>query len=461
MLPFQSDLLFDLSKSAYIDSGYFTIAAEKIAEAACAGLKIERVGVWLFSDDHRHLDCTAFCEGGICKEIDDGCRIAGDDFPGLFETISANRMIVAHDVEKNPVTVEFRELYAAPAGVVSVLLMPVRIDGKVMGLVSCEQKNTVRKWTDDDQDFATALTEIVSRGLSAERRQQAEDALRLARTDVDSQVSERTRTLRVALEQLQEAQTQLIQVEKMASLGALVAGVAHEINTPIGISVTAASHLRSATRQIKSATYAGNLKRSDFEAFLDTAVESADILLRNLERAANLVQSFKRVAVNHSDEGLSAFDLYEALADLVLSVSPECRRHGIACKLECGSGINVRSYQGALDQIVTNLIINALRHAFDAGRGTIIIAARQVDDKVELRIMDDGAGITPDLLPRIFDPFVTTKRGEGGSGLGLHIVFNLVTYRLKGRVEVSSVEGCGTEFLCLFPRLLESEQPTG
>ena len=461
MLTFQSDLLFELSKSAYIDSGYFTIAAEKIAESACTGLNIRRVGVWLFSDDQHALHCVAFRENEVLKEIPDDRRIIGRDFPGLLEVMLANRLVPADDVTTNPITAEFHEFYTRPAGVVSNLIVPVRIDGKVMGLLNCEQKKIPRHWTDHDQDFAIALAEVASRGLGAERRQQGEDALRLARTDVDAQVYERTHALRTALAQLQEAQTQLIQTEKMASLGALVAGVAHEINTPIGISVTAASHLMAATKVIKSATASGTLKRADFEEFMDDAMESADILLRNLERAANLVQSFKRVAVNHSDEGISSFDLHEALADLVLSVSPECKRHGIACILDCESGINMHSFQGALDQIVTNLIVNALRHAFERGtdlpRGTIWITARRLNENVELKITDNGAGIKAELLPRIFDPFVTTKRGEGGTGLGLHIVFNLVNYRLKGRVEVSSSEGSGAEFRCEFPVQLAPE----
>ena len=424
-------------------------------------MKIRRVGVWLFSDDQHALHCVAFRENDVFKEIPDDRRIVGRDFPGLFEAMLANRLVAADDVTTNPITAEFHEFYTRPAGVVSNLIVPVRIDGKVMGLLNCEQKKIPRHWTDHDQDFAIALAEVASRGLGAERRQQAEDALRLARTDVDAQVYERTHALRTALAQLQEAQTQLIQTEKMASLGALVAGVAHEINTPIGISVTAASHLMAATKVIKSATASGTLKRADFEEFMDDAMESADILLRNLERAANLVQSFKRVAVNHSDEGISSFDLHEALADLVLSVSPECKRHGIACILDCESGINMHSFQGALDQIVTNLIVNALRHAFERGtdlpRGTIWITARRLNENVELKITDNGAGIKAELLPRIFDPFVTTKRGEGGTGLGLHIVFNLVNYRLKGRVEVSSSEGSGAEFRCEFPVQLAPE----
>ena len=457
MLSFQNDLLFALSKSAYIDSGYFTIAAEKIAEVACEGLNIRRVGVWLFSDDQQNLHCVAFCENGVCKEIEETRQIAGRNFPGFFEAILANRIVAADDAIADPITGEFHELYATPAGIVSIMIVPIRLKGSVKGLISCEQKQTPRHWTENDKDFVIALAEVASRGLGAERRQRAEDALHLARTDVDRQVSERTYNLRTALEQLQEAQTQLIQTEKMASLGALVAGVAHEINTPIGISVTAASHLKAATQQIKGDMESGTLKRADFEEFLSTAIESADILLRNLERAANLVQSFKRVAVNHSDEGTSTFDLRGALADLVLSVSPECKRYGIACKLDCPTGISMHSYQGALDQIVTNLVVNALRHAFDRKSGTIAITACLVDDKVELKVSDDGAGIKAELLPRIFDPFVTTKRGEGGSGLGLHIVFNLVNYRLKGRVEVSSIEGQGAEFCCLFPVQLEPE----
>ena len=140
MLAFQSDLLFDLSKSAYIDSGYFTIAAEKIAEAACTGLNIRRVGVWLFSDDQSVLYCVAFRENGVFKEIPDDRRIAGSDFPGLFEAMLANRLVAADDVRTDPITAEFHELYTRPADIVSILIVPVRIDGKVMGLIDCEQK---------------------------------------------------------------------------------------------------------------------------------------------------------------------------------------------------------------------------------------------------------------------------------------------------------------------------------
>ncbi len=458
----RAEILFELSKSAYIDSGYFEIAAENVALAAAQGLGIARASVWLTSPDLATIRCAGLVEDGRILSVE-GAALKRDDFPLYFGAMLADRVIAAEDVAEHPDMLELVEPYARPLGIVAMLDVPFRFEGRVAGLICCEHRER-RSWPEAEQHFVVALTEIAGRALGAEARQRAEDALKVAKTGIEAQVAERTIALRAALGQLQQAQNQLIQVEKMAALGALVAGVAHEINTPLGVSVTAASHLKDAVCNLRSASDAGSLTRDAFVQFLDSTDDAASILLRNLERAADLVQSFKRVAVNQSDEAVDNYDLRRALQDLLHSLSPVCKRQGVACELHCPDDIVMRGYVGALDQVITNLIVNALRHGFEEssvpGEARIVVAASNVDQQARISVADNGRGIDPALLPRVFDPFVTTKRDQGGSGLGLHIVLNLVHYRMKGRVEVESTPDLGTTFIITVPQNPEESPST-
>ena len=219
----------------------------------------------------------------------------------------------------------------------------------------------------------------------------------------------------------------------MAALGGLVAGIAHEINTPVGISVTAASHLQNRTQQFSSDVASGKIKKSELDAFLGTARESSDLILSNLDRAAEIISSFKKVAVDQSNEERRRFDVKSYVEEIVLSLRPETKRTEIDVVVDCPEGIVLDSYPGAFSQIVTNFIMNSLLHAYEDGdRGTIRLSIRERDDWLVFTYSDDGKGIPAGLVNKIFDPFFTTKRNQGGSGLGLHIVYNIVTQRLKG-----------------------------
>ncbi|HYD31133.1 MAG TPA: ATP-binding protein [Azospirillaceae bacterium] len=260
-----------------------------------------------------------------------------------------------------------------------------------------------------------------------------------------------------ALADLRSAQASLIQAEKLASLGGLVAGVAHEINTPVGIVVTAASHLVDQTQDFRLRAETERLRKADLVDFLGTVEEANRIVLMNGQRAAHLVQSFKLVAVDQTnDEEMRLFDLAAYVSDVLVALRPRLDRAGHRIEIDIPPGLEFDSYPGPFSQVLTNLVMNALIHAFGDGRaGTIIIkAAAMRPGWVELVFADDGRGIPAETLPRVFDPFFTTNRHGGGTGLGLHIVYNLVTHALGGTLQVCSEPGSGTAFHLHLPQSL-------
>ncbi|MBF0564496.1 MAG: HAMP domain-containing histidine kinase [Nitrospirae bacterium] len=277
---------------------------------------------------------------------------------------------------------------------------------------------------------------------------------------LEQKVEDRTKELKDAmaelnkvLEDLQESQEQLIQAEKMASLGQLVAGVAHEINTPVGVSVTAASHLVLETKKIISVFEARVAKKADMEEYFNTALESSDLILRNLNRTSALIKSFKMVSADQTSQDYRTFKIKDYLDDIIISLQPKLRKTGHTITIACPDGLEISSYPGAFAQVITNLVINSMMHAFATGvNGLMTIKVTEDPYSITLRFSDNGKGIAEENLGKIFDPFFTTKRGAGGTGLGLHIVFNIVNQTLKGSIKCESSPGHGTTFILSIPR---------
>jgi signal transduction histidine kinase len=268
----------------------------------------------------------------------------------------------------------------------------------------------------------------------------------------EAQLQEKAQQLEQTLRDLKQAETQLIQTEKMAALGGLVAGIAHEINTPIGIGVTAASLLVEKTTAFSERLETGTLKRSELGTFLDIAQQTARMTLTNLNRAAELIASFKRVAVDQSSESRRVFHLAAYLDEVLLQLSPKLQATQLQVRVKGDRTLTLNSYPGAFSQIVTNLLINSVLHAYGAeALGHITLSFSQTPEVLCLKYLDDGCGIPPEHLSKIFETFFTTKRGQGGSGLGLHIVYNLVTQKLGGTIRCESQVGTGTKFVIELP----------
>lgn len=270
---------------------------------------------------------------------------------------------------------------------------------------------------------------------------------------LEQRVAARTTELSSALDTLRQTQEELIRSDKMAALGSLVAGVAHELNTPIGNSVTIATTLAANAVEIGAQHAAGRLRRRDFDEHLEVTREATGLLVRSLSRAEELVRSFKQVAMDQTSEQRRRFELGGFLHEMAITLSPMVRNSPYVLEIAPLEALEMDSYPGALGQIFTNLLSNALLHAFDGRRhGNIRVTPRHTGPGwVEIRFDDDGNGIPAANLPRIFDPFFTTRLGKGGSGLGLHIVYNLATRILGGRVEVDSAPGRGSSFVLTLP----------
>lgn len=296
--------------------------------------------------------------------------------------------------------------------------------------------------------------------LDQSDRLAAEEANRRAQEELEGRVAERTRELQQTVTQLTQAHEGLVRAEKLASLGALVAGVSHELNTPLGNSLTVATSMQHSVANMRDSVERNQVKRSELLEVFNLLNEMADVVTRNTQRAADLVSSFKQVAVDRASERLRDFQLRDLIEDILASMRPGLKHLELDIHLDVPAGIACHSYPGAIGQIVSNLLQNCAVHAF-AGqpRGNLWIDACTDGSQIELRLRDDGAGMSKDVLGHVFDPFFTTRLGQGGSGLGLSVSHNLANSVLGGSLNAESEPGKGSQFTLRFPQRIETPQP--
>jgi signal transduction histidine kinase len=279
---------------------------------------------------------------------------------------------------------------------------------------------------------------------------------------LEDKVQERTLTLQDTnkaltdtLDKVKNMQGQLIESEKMASLGGLVAGIAHEVNTPIGISLTATTFLVEKNRKIQINYHQKKMTQENFEEFLNVVDESCDIILHNIQRATAIIQNFKKVAVDQSIEEKRCFNFNHYLHEIIKSLHPKLKKFKLKLDVECDELINIKSYPGAYYQIFSNLIMNSLIHGFDEKiSGSIKISVKIENEKLNIDYIDNGKGMDEEVVKKVFEPFVTTRRNQGGTGLGAHILYNIVSQQLKGSIYCNSSIGKGVTFTMSIPVIL-------
>ena len=289
---------------------------------------------------------------------------------------------------------------------------------------------------------------LLRQDLDMKTIQSSRDALQTLNTELEQRVQARTAELTQTLEHLRITQNELVQSEKLASLGAIVVGISHEINTPIGNAITLSSLLAQQLEELRRQIRAGKISKTALESWLAFATETNALVDRSVNRVAGLISSFKQLAIDETSERRRKFDLHDVIDDMVTMMRPNLQECQIEFVNAIPTGIVCESYVGSLEDIISNLVNNAALHAFgDRKSGRISFSAETENDKIRLSVTDNGAGLDSDTLAHIFDPFFTTKLGKGGSGLGLTVCRRIACHILKGDLVVSSIPGQGCRFV--------------
>lgn len=459
MQPRLEEIMLRVSQSPLIDAGNQDAAIRLVLDSVCAGLAIQRAGVWFFDTGANGIRCALLIDLNSNTESEN-TLLTEQDFPNYFVALMQERAVVAHDAQHDTATAEFRDSYLQPLGISSMMDVPIRHHGKMIGIICAEHTGKQRHWSDDEITFASSLGDLVGRAINASANRQAQDALAALNTDLESRIEERTRALaasndelRQTLDQLTRARDELVRSEKLAALGALVAGVAHELNTPLGNSLTVGSTWADDLAAFREELANGQVRRASLEHFVERSDEASALIVRNITRAAQLVTNFKQIAVDQTSDRRRSFQLHELVQEIVQTLCAGWRGTIQEIVTDIPEGIVLDSFPGGLGQLLQNLLQNARIHGFDEQlAGEIRLHAEcPTPEHVRLVISDNGRGIPPEVLPRIFDPFFTTRMGQGGSGLGLHIVHNLATHLLGGQLQASSTLGQGSRFVLELP----------
>lgn len=444
-------LLNKVSKSDVIDRGDLKSASELILEAVLEGLAVQRSGIWLYQEDLSGIACFLLIDQ-YTQSTEESLVLYRKDLPAYFAALDEDRIIAVKDACSAPETCEFTDSYLNVLGITSMLDTPIRHSGKTVGIICSEHRGEPRQWTEDEMVFAGVLSDLFGRAISAREKLDYEKKLIEINQNLEELVAQRTEHLEKTIDEMQSLQHQLIESEKLASLGNMVAGVAHEVNTPLGIALTASSHLKESLIKIHRKFLEQSMTKNNLNVFLDEALDAIDMTEKNLYRAATLVQNFKRTSAdqNHFEE--ETIGIKDYIDKVLTTLVPITKQKRVKVSVQ-GEDVNKQTYPGAIAHIITNLVSNSCSHGFNDGKQDpkIDIQIHELNDKeIELSYMDNGCGIKDSELDKIFEPFYTTTRAKGGTGLGLSIVHTLATQNLKGHVKVSSPPNDGLQFTIIF-----------
>lgn len=440
-------ILAQISRNPNIDNGDLSAANILILEAITKGLAVDRASVWLFTDNKQLMYCASQLDGNQFSIPE--LRLSRQGFPGYFNALDDERNIVATDAHHHPHTAEFSDVYLSPSGICAMLDTPIHHHGMMVGII-CIEHRQVKQWQTDEIVFASFLADIYGRALSASERQRYQTELEQLNSGLEQIISQRTLELSQSLEQLQQTQHRLIEVEKMASLGRMVAGIAHEINTPLGVAVTAISHAEATLLELEQLFQAGQLSRQKFSVSGGAIKHSIAMVNANLQRTVDLVNSLKQTAATSPKQEAEWLLLSEFIPKVLGSINSLLQEHQVSVVLDIPASLKIFSFASPLTTILTRLIENACLHAFDNQlHRQIMIRASQTAYSWHLTIADNGRGMNADELARAFEPFFTTRRSKGAKGLGMTLVFNLVTHLLQGEVSLqNTATGCEITLRC-------------
>mgnify|MGYP006140081651 FL=1 len=442
MLTTLQHILSQISRNPDIDKGDLMASNRVILSGINQALGTDRASVWLLSDDHSQMHCTyqLDCDTHLAEP---DITLTRQNFPRYFAALDDERNIVAEDAHTHPYTSEFSASYLTPLKICSMLDTPIRHHGEMVGII-CIEHREVKAWRDDEVIFAGFLADIYGRALSASERMRYQAELEQLNSSLEQIISQRTQELTQSLEQLQHTQHRLIEVEKMASLGRLVSGIAHEINTPLGVAVTANSHAQATLLELEQLFHSNRLTRQQFSQSGSTIKNSITMVNANLQRAVDLVNSFKQTAATGTEQQAEWLQLNRFIPQVLTSMASVLEQYQVQIALKLPADLEVQSFASPLATVLTRLVENACIHAFsNPQQRQIVISASLNNHSWQLDVADNGRGMTNDELTRAFEPFFTTRRSSGAKGLGLTLVFNLVSHLLQGEVRLFNTDnGC-------------------
>lgn len=445
----QQQVVSAVSSSASVRQGDVEGSARLITEQVAKLLQIERVSVWLFNSAKDELHCVDLFQLSAGTHTAGGI-IQKSAFQEEFTYLENTKCVDASDPYTDVRTRGYIDSYLRPNQITSMLDAVVRIGEELIGTVCFECVNKAHTWHRDDVVFSSQLGDQVALAVSIARANAIHAALRerdAQLQDLNAELEQRVQERSASLQSATEA---LLRSEQLAALGSIVAGVAHELNTPIGNARMVATTILDNARSFERAVAGGSLQKSALLAFTRAQCEGASLLDSSLERAAAFITSFKSVSADQASGVCRLFYVDTVISDILEMISPTL--HKTPCRIEVrktvDAGLQMDSYPGALGQVFANLINNTVLHAFEhSSQGNITIQVqRHGQSEVDIHFNDDGCGISPQLIGQVFNPFYTTKLGQGGSGLGLHLVYNIVTKTLGGHIRVTSELGRGTLF---------------
>jgi len=440
-------ILLRVSQSADIDKGELDVASRLIINSVCEGLQITRAGIWLYDEMQTLVQCTLLIDKG--NDLDhESLVLTRKDFPHYFEALDSERTIAAHDALTDVATFEFAEVYLTPLGISSMLDVPIRHRGKMIGIICCEHQGKAREWHADEVVFAASLADLYGRAVSANERADYEQRLIEANQTLEQKVIDRTA-------ELEAAQEKLVESEKMAALGNLVAGIAHEVNTPLGIALTSVSNCKEELKGIYRDFENDELTEQGFKDFEAICSEGLNLAETSLMRAANLVQDFKRTSADQTSLEIEEIALDEYIPRVCNPLKPMLRKEQVELSIDVTPNLVITTCPGIIAQLLTNLISNAQRHAFgpsvnnDVNR--VSVSCSKNAKGIVISVQDNGKGIPEALHKKVFEPFYTTARDKGGTGLGLNILYNLVRQKFNGEIDLTSTLGEGTKVTVCIP----------
>ncbi len=485
-----NDALLQLVKSRGVQLGFWGKAMREITETTAKELDVARVGIWQYDHKRNRIQCmnlytqqnNSHTEGGVLYQ---------SEYPHYFEEINAERMIISKDVTQNPALSQVYANYLQPYGVQSRLDVPFFVEGKLGGVLTCETQGNLRNWSAEALAFAKSIADIITISYKTMRRRIAEEKVKTQQTEIlarnaelkqkqaeiekqtlqltkqNEMLDQKNQTLEHTLEQLKTTQSQLVHSEKMASLGVLTAGIAHEINNPINYIKSGALGVQKAIRAImrvvslyeeitpeNSATKLQEIEDLKQKMRFTQIVQQAERVSSNIEmgveRTAELVKELRTFS-RMDAATLDKFQIHDGIESTLLLLTNQYK-YNITIQKEYGNIPPIECYPGKLNQVFMNILTNAIQ-AIKEKEGTITIKTALDDAKecVRISIKDTGSGMPETVRNRIFEPFFTTKDVGEGTGLGLAISMSIVEDH-RGRIDVFSQEGKGTEFVITLPR---------